>query len=54
VLAAGQSCPVRSGDIYDQILRENLTSQTAKNALLADWNPIARKYGLPERSRTVI
>ena len=54
VLAAGQRCPVRSGTIYDQMLRDNVTSQTAKNLLLADWNPIARKYRLQQRSRTVI
>lgn len=54
VLEAGESCPIRSGAIYDQILRDNLVSQTAKNELLEDWNPVARTYGMPERSRTVI
>jgi hypothetical protein len=54
VLAAGESCPVRSGAIYDQILRDNLVSQTAKKDLLSDWNPVARRYGLKQRSRTVI
>lgn len=54
VLAAGERCPVRSGLIYAQILRDNAVSQAAKKSLLADWNPVARKYGLKQRSRTVI
>jgi hypothetical protein len=54
VLAAHGACPARSGSAYAPVVAANEAADRAKRRFLADWNPVARKYGLAQRNQTVI
>ena len=54
VQAAGSGCPTTSGSAYQAVVAANSDAQAAKLAFLATWNPVAQRYGLPQRSNTQI
>jgi len=54
VVAAHGACPARAGAAYSPVVAANAAADRAKREFLADWNPVARKYGLSQRNQTVI
>jgi hypothetical protein len=54
VLGAGERCPTHADPAYRDVVAANAAADAAKRTLIDDWNPVATKYGLPDRSMTII
>ena len=54
VLVAGERCPTHGDPAYRDVVAANAAADAAKRALVADWNPVAARYGLPARSTTIV
>jgi hypothetical protein len=54
VLASSDNCPTHADPAWAPVAAANATADRAKQTFVGHWNPVAGKYGLPQRSLTVI
>jgi hypothetical protein len=54
VLASGDRCPTHADPAWAAVETANSRADQAKATFVGVWNPVARHYGLGERSLTVI
>jgi hypothetical protein len=52
--AAGSFCPQTSDYAYQAVVAANNVAQADKDNFVAYWNPVAARYGLPQRSSSQI
>ena len=54
VLDAGEDCPIHEDPAWAPVVEANAAADAAKQVFVAEWNPVGRRYGLPQRSLTII
>jgi hypothetical protein len=54
VVASADHCPTHADPAWAPVVAANARADQAKQTFVDAWNPVARKYGLAQRSLTVI
>jgi len=52
--SAGSSCPQTTDYAYQAVVAANNRAQADKDTFVVDWNPVAARYGLPQRNSSQI
>jgi hypothetical protein len=54
VQSAGSACPQTSDYAYQAVVAANNRAQADKDTFVAEWDPVAARYGLLQRSSSQI